>query len=231
MSRSFFVTGTDTGVGKTFVTAGLARVARDNGDEVGVMKPVETGCVEVNGVLVPGDAVALKEASLSASPLDTINPYRFALPLAPYLAARAAGAEIYPALIKKRYGEIAASHDFALVEGAGGLLVPLTRELVMADLVTLLCLPLLIVADSRLGVINHAALTAECAAGRGIEVAGIILNNTTAPKTPERELNRAEIERVTGVAVLAEILFSGGLKKDAPFREGGVFEKLYHSIF
>ena len=231
MSRSFFITGTDTGVGKTFVTAGLARVARDNGDTVGVMKPVETGCAEVDGVLMPGDAVAIKEASLCATPLDTINPYRFALPLAPYLAARAAGTEIDPELIKAMYGEIAASHDFVLVEGAGGLLVPITHELVMADLVTLLNLPLLIVAASRLGAINHAALTAECAAKRGIEVAGIILNNTTAPETPEKGLNRAEIERVTGIAVLSEIPFSGGLKKDAPFREGGVFEKLYRSIF
>lgn len=230
MSRSYFITGTGTGVGKTFVTAGLARAARDNGDEVGVMKPVETGCNEEGGILVPRDAVALKEASLSPTPLDTINPYRFALPLAPYLAARAAGTKIDPALIKARYGGIAASHDFTLVEGAGGLLVPITQDMVMADLAALLGLPLLIVAASRLGVINHAALTAECAARRGLEVAGIILNNTTEPGTPGMELNMAEIERVTGVAVLAEIPFSGGMKKDAPFREGGVFEKLYNSI-
>jgi len=231
MSRSFFMTGTGTGVGKTFVTAGLARVAQENGDAVGVMKPVETGCAQKDGVLIPADAIALKEASLSASPLDAINPYRFSLPLAPYLAARAAGVEIDPALIKAKYGEIAETHDFTLVEGAGGLLVPVTREMSMADLAALLDLPLLIVADSRLGVINHAALTAECAAKRGLSVAGIILNNTTAPTTPDREYNRAEIERVTGIAVLAEIPFSGGLKKDAPFREGGVFEKLYKTVF
>lgn len=231
MNRSLFITGTDTGVGKTFVTTGLARVALDNGDAVGVMKPVETGCAQMDGQLMPADAVALKEAALSALPLDVINPYRFSPPLSPYLAARAEGVEIDPALIKAKYIEIAETSDFVLVEGAGGLLVPVTREFLMADLAALLNLPLLIVASSRLGVINHAALTVECAAARGIEVAGIVLNNTTTPDTPDRELNNAEIERVTGVRVLAEIPFSGGLKKDAPFREGGVFEKLYKTIF
>ncbi|MFQ5735292.1 MAG: dethiobiotin synthase [Thermodesulfobacteriota bacterium] len=233
MRRSFFITGTGTGVGKTFVTAGLARVARDAGDEVGVMKPVETGCEKAAGSLVPRDAHTLKEAALSAAPLDTINPYRFSLPLAPYLAARLEGVQIDPALIKARYDALCEENDVVLVEGAGGLLVPVTGEMTMADVARMLGAPLIIVADSRLGVINHTCLTAECATGRGLAVEGVIMNNTTAPgDAPDRAYNRSEIERLTGLPVFGELPFAGeGLKKDAPFREGGVFESLYDAIF
>ncbi len=231
-SRSFFITGTDTGVGKTFVTAGLARVARDNGDEVGVMKPVETGCAREDGALVPADAVALRDAALCSAPLDTINPYRLRLPLSPNLAARLEGTEISLSLIKKRYEELADVHDIVLVEGAGGLLTPVTNEKTMADLALLLNLPVIIVADSRLGAINHASLTVESARMRGLEAAGIILNNTTPPgDEPDRAYNRREIERATNLPVFGEIPFAGGQKKDAPFTEGGVFDSLYDAIF
>lgn len=233
MKRSFFITGTDTGVGKTFVTAGLARAANDNGDAVGIMKPVETGCAEEAGELVPKDALRLKEAVLSPAPLDTINPYRFRLPLAPYLASRLEGVAIDPNVIKARYEYLSEDKDIVLVEGAGGLLVPITEDMTMADLALLLGLPLLIVADSRLGVINHASLTVECAQKRGLDVEGIILNNTSPPAdSPDRAYNRMEIERATGVPVFGEIPFIGPVqKKDAPFREGGVFGKLYDAIF
>jgi dethiobiotin synthetase len=233
MRRSFFITGTSTGVGKTFVTAGLARAANDNGDEVGVMKPVETGCAEEAGELIPKDALQLKEAALSPAPLDTINPYRFRAPVAPNLAARIEGVAIDPGVIKARYEDISEDKDIVLVEGAGGLLVPVAEDMTMADLALLLGLPLLVVADSCLGVINHASLTVECAQKRGIEVEGIILNNTTPPADAlDRCYNRMEIERATGVPVFGEIPCIGhGQKKDAPFREGGVFDKLYDAIF
>ncbi len=233
MKKSFFMTGTDTGVGKTYVTAGLARAAHDAGETVGVMKPVETGCDADGGGLVAKDAVALKDAALCAFGIDTVNPYRFRLPLSPHLASRLEGVEIDMGVIKKNFDEIAAESEIVLVEGAGGLLVPLNGSTDMAGLALYLGLPLLIVADSRLGVLNHASLTVECARARGLDVEGIILNNTTpAIDEPGRAYNRAELERITGLPVFAEVPFSGaGQKKDAPFREGGVFERLIETLF
>ncbi|MBI5826823.1 MAG: dethiobiotin synthase [Deltaproteobacteria bacterium] len=233
--RAYFITATDTDAGKTRITAGLARALRGSGVDVGVMKPVETGCKESDGALVPADAIALKKAASSVDPLDLINPYRFAPPLAPSIASRMAGTEISLSRIGECFQEIAGRHGVTLVEGAGGLLVPLTKDKTIADLILYLGIPAIIVAPSRLGAINHTALTVECAKKRGIDIKGIVLNNITPPSDdPSRKYNLDEIERIAGVCVIATMPFledEPAAKKNAPFpEEEGVFRTMIASL-
>lgn len=229
MKRGYFITGTDTGVGKTFVTSIIAKVLTDGGIDTGVMKPVETGCAVKNGRLVPNDALRLKESSGADDPIDIINPYRFVPPLAPNIAVRINGIKIDFRKVKDCYKTLLKAHEVVLVEGAGGILAPLTEEKTIADLALFLKLPLIIVAPSRIGVINHTLLTVEYARKSDIPVKGIILNNPVAPKKDQsRQFNRTEIERLADVPVLGEVPFvkAGHKKKRAPiFSDGSPFDK------
>ncbi|UCD84197.1 MAG: dethiobiotin synthase [Deltaproteobacteria bacterium] len=177
MKHGLFITGTDTGVGKTLVTAALASLLRAEGIDVGVMKPVESGCPRQKGKLVPQDALFLREAAGSEDDLELINPCRLEAPLAPSLAAEREGVEINLGKLIECFQTLKERHDFILVEGAGGLLVPLKERYLVSDLVQLFQLPLLIVAASRLGAVNHTLLTTRCAQSLKIEIVGVILNN------------------------------------------------------
>lgn len=224
MGLSYFITGTDTAVGKTFVAAALSRALKKAGVDVGVMKPVESGCPEKESTLIPEDAFALKEASGSTDPIEQICPYRFSQPLSPHLASRLSGVVIDLSLIKERYTELSGRHELMLVEGAGGLLAPLTEDKTVADLALLLRLPLIIVASSRLGVINHTLLTIEAAKGRGIEVKAVILNDCNRSFDESMKYNSAELERLTRLRVFE----FPHAKKDAPFRvEEGLLKSLF----
>lgn len=228
MKKAYFVTGTDTSAGKTTVTVGLVRALKKAGKDIGVMKPVETGCGETGGALFPLDALTLKDAASSNDPLDLINPYRFKTPLAPSIASRLEGVKVYFEKIRDAFVQIRVAHDLTIVEGAGGLLAPVTEDQAIADLVFFLGLPLVIVAPSRLGAINHTALTVECARTRGITVKGIVLNHVS-PDTNDlsQRYNRQEIERLTGVTILGEVPFMDPAKKDAPFlAQEGVFREI-----
>ncbi|MBI5561324.1 MAG: dethiobiotin synthase [Deltaproteobacteria bacterium] len=222
---AWFITATDTGAGKTTITAGLAAALRRLGRNVGVMKPIETGCGEDGESLVAADAAALKAASGSDDPLYLINPYRFARPLSPRLSARLEGAVIDFGRILAAYDALSRKHDLMLVEGAGGLLAPVADDKTMADVAALLGLPVVIVAPSRLGVINHALLTVEAAHGRGIKVSGIILNNPAQPggRDESGRHNRAEIERLAKPPVLGEVGFMRDASALSP-EEESVFD-------
>ncbi|WKZ32160.1 MAG: dethiobiotin synthase [Thermodesulfobacteriota bacterium] len=216
MKRAFFITGTDTGVGKTEAACMLARAFRAAGLKPGVMKPVETGCPERDGRLVPTDALRLKEASGTEAPLELINPYRFAPPLAPFTASELSGATIDFERIRSCLKELSNMHDLMLVEGAGGLLTPIAQDTYMADLALDLGLPAIIVSANRLGTINHTLMTIKCAGYMGIKVAGIILNNPGPNGSdPSRAHNRASIERLSPAPILFEAPFSS--KNEAPF--------------
>ena len=168
-----FITGTDTGVGKTFVARGIASALRARGRRVGVLKPVETGC-GAGMTRRPADALALRSAAGSTLSVDRICPYRLDAPLAPDVAARLENVRIDPEVILAAFRVIDADHDLTIVEGAGGLLVPIVQRYAMADLARDLDLPLLVVVDSRLGAINHTLLTLEAAAARGLAVRGYV---------------------------------------------------------
>jgi dethiobiotin synthetase len=205
---AIFVSGTDTGCGKTRVGCALARGLRAAGRRVRVLKPVETGCAERGGALVPSDALALAAAAGDDSPLEQLCPYRLRLPAAPEVAARVEGVELDPQRISAALARARAGADSVLVEGAGGLLVPLGPDLDMAGLARQLGLPLLIVARARLGTLNHTLLTVEAAAARGLRVLGVAISHTE-PELPDAERRnldalRALLER-SRVAWLGEL--------------------------
>ena len=205
MGGGIFITGTDTGVGKTVVACGLAALLRKSGYKVGVMKPAETGCEERDGKLFPQDAYLLKEASGCDVPLENICPYRLRDPLAPSIAAEREGVKIDISLLEKIYGEINSAHDITLVEGAGGLLAPILPSFTYADLAKLLKLPLLVVAPNRLGVINHLLLTLEHASSHGLRVLGYVFNRLNTEPSLAADTNREALLSLTAVPCLGEI--------------------------
>jgi len=194
---ALFVTGTDTGVGKTFVACALATALRQRGRRVAVMKPVETG---VEGE--PADALALRTAAADPAPLGDICPYRLRAPLAPAVAARLEGVAIdvtrLITLVARRRQEA----DLLLVEGAGGLLVPLDAQTTWAELAVRAGLPLLIVGANRLGTVNHCALTARVAATAGLLVRGFVLSQPTAKTDPSAATNAETVAALTGLRCL-----------------------------
>ena len=207
MGNGIFITGTDTGVGKTLISASLAACLRQRGYRVGVIKPVETGCPSEEGSLLPEDALRLKAASACSEPLEIICPYRFAEPLAPSIAAERAGEKIDIDRLCSTYRTISAAHDLTLVEGAGGLMVPLLPSYTYADLAKTMKLPVLTVAANRLGVINHLLLTLEHASCRGLRPLGYVLNRISKEASVAAETNREVLLGLTGIPCLGEVPF------------------------
>ncbi|MEN6485817.1 MAG: dethiobiotin synthase [Syntrophobacteraceae bacterium] len=209
MPRGLFISGTDTDVGKTHIACLIASALKTRFSRVGVMKPAESGCLGENGLLMPRDALRLKEAAGCPLPLDVICPYRLPLPLAPAEAAQRAGTTIDIAHIERCCRAICESSDAVLIEGAGGLLVPLSGRYLFADLVKYLGFPLLIVARAGLGTVNHSLLTIEAARSRGIEILGVVMNESTAPpeNDPSRAGNVKLLERLSAVPVWGPVPF------------------------
>jgi len=207
MRSGIFITGTDTGVGKTFFACGLAALLKQSGYKVGVMKPAETGCVERDGKLFAEDAMRLKEASESGLPLEKICPYQFRDPLAPSIAAEREGVRVDIDRLMNLYGDISSSHDVTLVEGAGGLMVPLLPSYTYADFGRALKLPLIVVAANRLGVINHLLLTLEHASCKGLSVWGYVLNSVANEDSLATDTNREVLSGLTGVQCLGQLSF------------------------
>jgi dethiobiotin synthetase len=183
MAKSIFITGTDTGVGKSIASAVIALLLRRQGHAVGVMKPVTSGCLERDGALVSQDAELLCFAAGTALTPDC-TPYLLKAPLAPSVAASLDGVRIDFQVIRDAYQRIAAQSDFVIVEGAGGLMVPLAGGLLMSDLAAHLGLPMAVVARPGLGTINHTLLTTFCARNLGLEVKGVVINRY--PEFPDQ---------------------------------------------
>ena len=183
---ALFITGTDTGVGKTLVTAALARYASRCGLRVAVMKPCETGVSDPAGLGADGEL--LRWAADSEDDISLISPYRLPEPLSPAQAAERAGVRIDPGVIVEACGKLAAGRDLLLVEGAGGLMVPIRGGFLMADLARQLHMPLLVVSRPALGTINHTLLTIFAARSMELPIAGFLINRMPAePDTAEQE--------------------------------------------
>ncbi len=199
--RGLFVTGTDTGVGKTEVAAALVAGWRARGLDVGAMKPAQSGVEDG----LPTDADRLREAAGATDPAGLVCPYSLLAPLAPAVAARLEGVEVSFAHVMACAAELARRHAALVVEGAGGLLVPLTGSHTYADLAVTLEMPVLVVARAGLGTVNHTALTCEALRSRGLAIAGVVLNRTSPRLDPSEPHNGAEIERLTGARVLGSL--------------------------
>lgn len=209
MHKGIFITGTDTGVGKTFVTAGLLRAFNKMGFTVCPMKPVETGCGTFNGRLVPADALKLVSANEADEPLKLINPYRFKQPLAPAVAAELEGAVIRKQDILSAYKKLSKKYDITIVEGAGGIMVPVFRKYLFLDLIKDLNLPLIIVARPGLGTINHTLLTIEAARNRGLRILGVIINHSAKIKNDLSVRNNPDvIEKLGGIPLLGIVQYT-----------------------
>lgn len=176
MKQSFFITGTDTGIGKTYVACQLIRHYVAQGYRVVGMKPVAAGCDLVNGQWVNEDVALLTQASNVQAPMHLVNSYCFKDPIAPHIAAEKEGIEIQLDVIQRAYAELSGLADIVVVEGAGGLLVPLNAHYTIADLIARLNIPVLFVVGMRLGCINHALLTMEVMQARGLTVSAWVAN-------------------------------------------------------
>lgn len=202
--KRLFITGTDTGVGKTTVGCALAAAYTQLGRRVEVLKPIETGCEGLE--LRPADALRLAQAVGLPPNLDyaQLCPQRFALPASPEVAARAEGRAVDRAALEHALDR-SRSADLLLVEGAGGLLVPIADDFDMADLAERSGAALLIVARASLGTVNHSLLTLEAARRRGLRVAGVVLNQVQPPAGPDEPTNAEAIARHGAVRVLGTL--------------------------
>jgi dethiobiotin synthetase len=222
MNRGVFITGTDTGVGKTLVSAALALALKQQGCTVGVMKPVETGVSTSRADLA--DAARLRAIIDSEDQLEGISPYRFTSPVAPLAAAHAERRAIDPDIIRKLYRLLADRYDYMVVEGVGGVLVPITPTTDVTNLIARLKLPVVIVGRSGLGGINHARLTIEALRRRKIPIAALILNQTqpTRSKTARiQEQTTVELLwKQAGVPVLGPLPYQSGLSRQ--FRQAAL---------
>ncbi|HEY7888087.1 MAG TPA: dethiobiotin synthase [Steroidobacteraceae bacterium] len=205
-TKGLFVTGTDTGVGKTLVCAALTRALVTRGLRVAVMKPVASGSDPTTAGLRNSDALTLMAAANVPAPYEVVNPYCFLPPISPHIAAREAGATIDLALVRSRFDSLAAASDCVMVEGAGGWLAPIGDTASMADLAAALSLPVLLVVGLRLGCLNHALLTRDSLATRGVAFAGWIAN-AIDPHFDRPEENLATLITRLGAPPLARVPF------------------------
>lgn len=228
MHKGIFITGTDTGVGKTFVAAGLIKAIRGKGINVCPMKPVETGCRIKKGRLVPADAVKLLKASGIEESLEAVNPYRFRQPLAPAVAAENEGIVIKRSNIISAYKRLSKSYDFIVIEGAGGIMTPVYKEYLCLDMIKNFALSVIIVSRPGLGTINHSLLTIEAARSRGVNVHGLIINHAADKGKDLSEKSNPEIiESIGRVPILGIIPY---LKNPASLRSQSLFRSIAGKI-
>lgn len=201
-NNGIFIAGTDTGVGKTFVAGGLAAALRRKGIDVGVFKPFESGTASGHS-----DYKYLKGMSGSQDSDDWICPYRFEEALAPAVAAERAGVEIDWCRVTDCFESVTTRHDFVIVEGAGGLLVPLAPGKTNIDLIRKCGLPVLLVARLGLGTINHTLLSISYLQSRKIPCLGVVLNQTTKEKGIAEETNPKVLGELAPVPILGVVHF------------------------
>jgi len=214
-AHGIFITGTDTGVGKTVVACGLVRALRKTGSRVSVMKPVASGSLQTPEGLRNADALSLMEAA----GMDTrtlyarVNPYCFEPPISPHIAAEDAKIAIDIDLIRHEFDRLAADAEWVVVEGAGGWLAPLSEHETMSDLAGGLALPVLMVVGLKLGCLNHAQLTRLAVGADGVPFAGWVAS-AIDPQMSHLEANLESLERLLGEPPLAVVphLPDGGIR-------------------
>ncbi|MEE9311875.1 MAG: dethiobiotin synthase [Planctomycetota bacterium] len=203
MRTGIFITGTDTGVGKTVVAAGLVMALKARGINAGYMKPIESGCPVLDGEVVPQDLRFVREVTGVRDDIELSCPYRLKAAAAPSVASRLEDVHVSIGYLVDQYFQLSLMHEFIVVEGVGGLMVPLNNNDLITDLILQLGLETLVVAAPGLGTINHTLLTTNTAKMLGIPLAGVVINGfgREAIGLPERT-NPDEIEHFGNVPVL-----------------------------
>jgi dethiobiotin synthetase len=214
--RGVFITATDTGVGKTLVTAALVAHLTQRGIDVGVMKPIETGVSR--STKAQSDGARLRRTAGSHDPIVEVCPYVFRLPMAPLSAARAEGATVRVATIMRAFRTLQSRHEVVLVEGVGGVYVPITSSLDVSDLIYRMKLPVIVVGQSGLGGINHALLTLHALRQRKIPIVALVLNQHrpvhTKTARAQEQSTVSLLRRLAGVPVVSSLPYSPSVNRN-----------------
>lgn len=214
--KGFFVTGTDTGVGKTIVSALVLNVLKMQGLKTCAMKPFETGALREGNLLIPSDGMFLKDAAQMEEPINYITPLCLEKPLAPMVAAEMDGVEIDITPVWKAYEYFKKRYEAIVVEGVGGIMVPIKKDYLVVDLIKELELPVLIVSRPGLGTINHTLLTINELLRRDISIRGIIFNFSAPPEgSLAEETNPSIISRLTDVPVIGIVPYLKSFDSEA----------------
>jgi dethiobiotin synthetase len=212
-----FVTGIDTGVGKTLIAGAIAKILADKGLKVGVFKPIATGCKHRWEGLISDDAWFLCYCANSNLPLSTINPVGYHTPAAPIVSAACDGYAIDFDRIAAAYKDICQNSDIVIVEGIGGVRVPLTEEFDLLDLAVEFALPVVIVARPNLGTINHTLMTIDCVRAAELKIAGVVVNGYNATESTAAEDAAPEvIAKCSGVDILSVVPFDETVNIEEP---------------
>lgn len=201
--KSYFITGTDTDVGKTYVTAGLASAIKKNGINIGIMKPFAAGTKETTGYKSK-DVQILSEAADVNDDEKIINPYFFPIPASPYTATQNLGIKVDISIALDSLKKLRMIHDVLLVEGMGGVMTPIMEDYFITDLIKDMNLDTIIICSSRIGTVNHTLMTCKICKTSGIKIRGIIINNLDEHGYPLDELKR-DLESLTELPVLGII--------------------------
>jgi len=211
--KPLFVTGTDTGVGKTRVASALLRAYARRGTSVAGMKPVASGCAETTEGLRNDDALALRAASSVRLRYDDVNPYAFAPAIAPHIAAEEEGRVIELAVLEHAYRRLALLAGRVVIEGAGGWLTPLGPQLTLADFAALVDADVVLVVGLRLGCLNHALLTAQSIRAAGLDLAGWV-GNAVEPAFERADANLATLRRRLAAPCLGVLAYAPAATAD-----------------
>ncbi len=204
--KTFFLTGTDTGVGKTLASLFLVLSLKKRGFDAGYMKPVETGVkIRKNGARAYIDGSYVKKMGGLGANIGSITPFTFEKPLAPYAASRFEGKKFTIGGIISSFKESSSGYDYMIVEGAGGMLVPFEKGFFAVDIAKKIGAPVILVTRAGLGMINQTLLSIECARSRGIEMGGIIINNALNEKDESINSNKDILSELTDVPIIGNI--------------------------
>lgn len=223
MKFGYFITGTDTGVGKTIVSAAILRGFIKKGLKVGAMKPIETGCLNKDGILLPSDGMFLRDMAEMSDPLELVTPIKFEHPLSPIVASRLEDMDIDLERIFKVFENLKKKYDYMIVEGIGGLMVPITKEqkkktksfYFVRDLIKDMGLEVIVVSRPSLGTINHTLLTVEALLNKKIPIKGFIINYSTVTKGDIAEKTNPEIlSEILDIPLLGTLPYLTELNKD-----------------
>ncbi len=204
--KAYFITGTDTGVGKTSITAGLAGSMRKLGVNVGVMKPIASGIPQKTGFKSP-DVDIIVEASRTKDSEDLINPVFLPIPTSPYDATKLLSLPVDMPLILTTFTKLLSIHDVLLVEGIGGIMTPITKNFFVADMIKAMSIETIIVTRATLGTLNHTMMTYQLCKDYGIKVKGLVINNFDEKGTAAEKNAPITLHEITGLDILGVVPF------------------------
>ncbi len=201
--KSYFITGTDTDAGKTYVTAGLAAAIRKIGIDIGIMKPFAAGTPQKVGFKSEDTEILARAAQINDAE-QLINPQFFPIPASPYTASESLGVEVDVDLVLQNFKKLLKIHEMMLVEGMGGIFTPILKDYFVTNLIKDMGLDVIVVTRSRIGTVNHTLMTCKMCTIYGLSVRGIIINNFDDNGYSINELKR-DLEKLTGISVLGVI--------------------------